>query len=91
MAVEIHTVELKLVWVGPNGILEKDDPNTKLNSFIKGSISQEHRVVPKLAGAGASANSANYPTIAEYLDLEATDDFAFAYMDQNTIITQKIT
>jgi hypothetical protein len=92
MAVEIHTVDLKLVWIGPGDkILEKDDAGTKLNDFIKGDIRQEHRVVPKLSGAGSTPSSAGYPTIAAYLDLEAAIDFAFAYMDQNMIITQMIT
>ena len=92
MPVEIHTVEVKLIWVGPDGnVLEKNDPDTKLMNFIKGSVSQEHRVIPKLTGPGSTPSSANYPTVAEYLEAEAALDFAFAYMDQNMIITQMIT
>lgn len=92
MPVEIHTVEVGLVWIGLNNkILVKNNTDTKLSDFTKGDVRQEHRVFPNLTGAGSTANSDGYPTIAEYLEAEAGDDFAFAYMDQNTIITQRIT
>ena len=92
MPVSIHHVTVGLVWISSTGdVLVKNDPSTKLSHFTKGALRQEHRVFPNLTGAASSANSANYPTVREYLALEASDDHAFSYMDQTQIITQMIT
>lgn len=92
MPVSIHHVTIGLVWIDSTGnVLVKNDPGTKLSDFTKGALTQEHRVFPNLSGPGSTANSNGYPTVAAYLDLEAGDDFAFAYMDQTQIVTQMIT
>lgn len=92
MAVSIHHVTVGLVWIDSTGnVLVKNEPTTKLSDFTKGALRQEHRVFPNLTGAGATASSDGYPTVAQYLDLEAALDHAFAYMDQTQIITQMIT
>lgn len=92
MAVEIHYVNVGLFWVDANGnVIHKGANTTKLSDFTKLAVTQEHRVIPNLTGAGASNNSADYPTIKDYLALEAVDNFAFAYMDQTQLITQMVT
>lgn len=90
MAVEIHRVTVDLVDVDSSGTrIDKNAPSTKLKDRLV--YRTEHRVVPKLTGPSSSANSADYPTIDEYLAAEAGDDFQLAYMDQYQIVTQKIT
>jgi hypothetical protein len=92
MAVSIHHVTIGLVWIDSTGnVIVKNDTATKLSDFTKGAIRQEHRIFPNLTGPGSTANSDGYPTIAAYLDLEAGDDHAFAYMDQTQVVTQMIT
>ena len=87
MAVEIHYVNVRLVWVNALGnVVDKNDPATRLND-IRLAVTQEHRI---MLNANV-ANSAGDPTVEAYLALEASNDFAFAYMDQTQLITQKIT
>ncbi len=91
MAVEVHHVNVALFWVDNVGnVIDKNDPNTKLDDIRRAS-SQEHRVMTNTAGAAATANSAGHPTVATYLEAEASDDFSLAYMDQYQIVTHKIT
>lgn len=91
MAVSIHYANVGLVWIDPNGnVIDKNDPSTKLSTFEQACLKQEHRVFPNLTGPGSTVNSQGYPTVAKYLELEAADGFAFAYMDQTQIITQMI-
>jgi hypothetical protein len=91
MAVEIHYVNVGLFHVSSEGgpVLLKNDPDVTLKQMAVSS--QEHRVIPRTTGPCSTTNSAGYPTIPQYLALEAGDDFALAYMDQFTIITQMIT
>ena len=96
MPVAIHYVNVGLFWVDKmNNVVEKNDPTVRLSKFttrdINRAITQEHRVIPNLTGAGSTASSADHPTISAYLDAEAALGFAFAYMDQTQLITQMIT
>ena len=92
MAVSIHHVIVGLVWIDSTGsVIVKNEVTTKLSDFTKGALRQEHRILPNLSGPGSTPSSTNYPTVAQYLDLEASLDHAFAYMDQTQIITQMIT
>jgi hypothetical protein len=76
-------------------VVDKNDPTVRLDKFttrdVNRAITQEHRVIPNLTGAGSTASSADHPTIAAYLDAEAALGFAFAYMDQTQLVTQMIT
>jgi hypothetical protein len=91
MAVSIHYVNVGLFWVnGVGNVVLKNDPATKLDD-IKNAVAQEHRVIPNLTGNAATPSSADYPSIEDYLALEAAADHAFSYMDQTQIITQMIT
>jgi hypothetical protein len=90
MAVSIHYVNVGLVKVDASGnVISKDDPSTTIRDVMNSST--EHRVIPRTTGPASSANSAGYPTVAQYLALEAAADHALAYMDQSTIVTQQIT
>lgn len=90
MAVEIHRVNTGLFSIdGLGNYVDKNDPNTTLSAVM--SSSTEHRVIPNVTGPASSVNSADYPDINTYLQLEADDDFALAYIDQHEIVTQRIT
>lgn len=90
MAVSIHYVNVGLVHVDALGnVVSKDSTTTTLKDMM--TANTEHRVIPRTTGAASSPNSAGYPTVAEYLALEAAADHALAYMDQYTIVTQQIT
>lgn len=91
MAVAIHYVNIGLFWVDATGAVILKDVNGASADDIRRAVAQEHRVIPNLSGSGSTANSADYPKIADYLDSEASDDFAFAYMDQTQLVTQMIT
>jgi hypothetical protein len=91
MAVSIRVANIKLTHVNALGnAVDKDAVGTTLET-IRVSASQEHRVIPNGTGAAESPNSGGFPTVPAYLDAEAADDHALAYMDQYTIITQMIT
>lgn len=89
--VEIHYVNIGLFHVASEGgpVLLKNDPSVTMKQMAVAS--QEHRVIPRTTGPSSSTNSTGYPTIPAYLAAEAGDNFALAYMDQFTIVTQMIT
>lgn len=78
----MHYVNIGLVTVGLNGTpVDKNDPSTTFNDVL--SSSTEPRVLPD----PNIPNSAGYPTIKQYLEDEAGDDYVLKYMDQYIIIT----
>lgn len=89
--VEIHYVNVGLFWVDSMGnVIDKNHPSTKLETLRLVST-QEHRILANTSGPCSTINSANFPSIPAYLQAEADDGFAVAYVDQYTVITQKIT
>jgi len=89
--VEIHYVNVGLFHVSTPGgpVLLKNDTSVTMKQMAVSS--QEHRVIPRVIGPSSTPSSADHPTVPAYLALEAALDFALAYMDQFTIVTQKIT
>lgn len=78
---EAHVVRIGLVHVGPQGTIMEEGQaiNAKLD------FSTEHRVFPK----SGVPNSTNYPTIEDYIEAEAVDDFILRHLSQNLIVTIK--
>ena len=90
MAVSIRVARLALVQVKPDGtVFRKNDKSTKNRDLL--NFSTEERVLDNTLGFSAAPNSTGHPTLEEYLEREAADDHAIAYIDQNKIITQEIT
>ena len=85
MAINIHVVSIGYFKVDSVGnVIDKDDPNITIQQHLNSS--HENRVVPD----DLVPNSTAYPTIKEFLEAEASDDFKLQYMDQNKIITYQI-
>lgn len=88
MAVEIRVARLGLVQVKPDGtVIRKSDATLK--DMLR--FETQERILDNTTGDSAAPNSGNFPTIEEYLELEAANEFTLAYLDQNKIITQKVT
>ena len=90
-SVETHYVNIGLFHVDSAGnVLSKDDPSTTLRQMA--TSSQEHRIIPRLTGPASTPNSAGFPDVPTYLAAEAATGagFAVAYMDQYTIVTQRL-
>jgi len=85
MAIGIHIVVVNFVAVDSLGnFLDKNAETT--NPATIGQMtdfSNEHRVMAD----AAIPNSANYPSVTNYLEAEAADNYVLHYMDQNRIIT----
>lgn len=76
----IHIVRVGFFRVDADG--NKIDVNaTSIKTVM--TTSSEHRVFAD----SAIPNSANNPTVKDYLEAEADDDFVLHYMDQNIIVT----
>jgi len=84
MAVEIHTAYVGLVQVAPDGTII--DKNQATIAQMQ-TASSGFRVLED----ATLANTANNPTIRDYLNLEAANDFQLVHLDQTFIITQKVT
>ncbi|MDP1712577.1 MAG: hypothetical protein Q8K86_08980 [Candidatus Nanopelagicaceae bacterium] len=80
---QIHVGYLQIVNVDPAGNIVRKDSST-IAQVMTSSLSI--RVIPDLT----IPNSAGHPTVKTYLEMEAADDFLFAHIDQNMIITQKL-
>lgn len=78
MAVDIHTRTLIMVPVvdATGEVLDKN----------RATIAQMQR-----ATSQQRVDDTSYPTVEEYLNLEAAAGYQFAHLDQTYIITQKIT
>jgi len=86
MAIEIHIVNTGAIKKNAVGdVVDKNHPTNSIKSVI---TAQEFvGVLPN----SDVPNSANSPTIEEYLKLEAADDFVIQHLDNTTIITYKRT
>jgi hypothetical protein len=84
LAIEVHFVGIELVRVDQNGQIYHTSTSQK---SIKDSLNftTEHRITPDLD----IPNSANYPTIKEYLNLEGAQDFEPVQIGQSFIITMR--
>lgn len=82
MAIHIVTVGVFLIDATGN-VIDKRKKTTTLQTAINGT-SSEHRIIPD----ADIANSADYPTIKSYLELEEADGFLLQHMDQTYIVTR---
>ena len=89
----IHVAQIVLVHVDSitGEVFVKD--SSQMNKFTspksptvtaRREYSTEHRILPD----ATIPNSADYPTIPEYLTLENTGGYQFVHMDQTYVITQ---
>ena len=85
MAVNVHIAHVGFYKVSSDtgAVLTKDDPTETIKQHLR--FSQQHRVIAD----STIPNTANYPTVDAYIELEAASDFVVQYMDQYTIITYK--
>ena len=82
MAIQVHIARVAVLSVDHLGnVIKKDDPNVTLKQHLHTHM--DHRV---LADA-AIVNSANNPSMKDYIEAEAADDYVVHHMDQTTIIT----
>lgn len=81
MALQVHVVYVKPQPV-VNGIVINKDRAT-IGEICVSSL--EMRVVED----PSISNSSNSPTIKQYLELEAQDDFKLTHMDNDIIVTYK--
>jgi len=95
--VEIHYANIALLWVDAVGnVIEKSDPSTRLET-MRAATDQRHLILEnssaksEVGGFAATDSSIGFPSVPEYLEREAALGFAIAYMDQFTVVTQKIT
>lgn len=78
MAVHVATISLEKI----NSAGTRMDPTVSISERIS-NYTLEHRVVPDLD----IPNTAEWPTIKEYLEDEDTDGFTLRHLDQTFIIT----
>lgn len=82
MAVLSHFVNIVPVHVTPDGdIIDKDTATMAM--LLR--TTREMRVQP----ATGNVSSQNYPTIEEYIQLEADDDYRLIEVNQSFIVTQR--
>jgi|CXWL01.1.fsa_nt_gi hypothetical protein len=83
MAIGIHVVRVGIFPVDSTGtVRSKNDPTVTIKQQLQ--TSSDHRVIPDVVSI---PNSANYPTVKTYLELEAVNNYVLQYMDQNMIVT----
>jgi len=85
MAIGIHVARVNFVAVDLAGqFLDKNaETSTPATIGEMTNFSNEHRIMLN----PAIPNSANYPRVSAYLELEADDNYVLHYMDQNTVVT----
>ena len=82
MAIGVHFVRLGLFTVDINGArIDKSGLGASINTMK--STSMEFLVIPD----SSIPNSSGYPTMKEYIQLEAADDYVVNHIDQSIIIT----
>lgn len=64
-----------------NNRIDKNDPTVQINVYKNTHL--EHLIIPD----SQIPNSAGYPTIKEYLELEATSGYELRHLDQSFVIT----
>jgi hypothetical protein len=86
MAVQVHFVGIGLVRVAPDGTVYNAS-NSKRTIKEMLHFTDEHRVLVD----SSIPNTAGNPTIQNYLNLEATNDFEPVQITQSFILTKKVT
>lgn len=82
MAIGVHVARVGIFSVDATGnILRKDDADVTIKQQL--SSSMEHLVIED----AAIPNSTGNPTVAEYIKLEAADDYVLTHIDQTMILT----
>lgn len=83
MAVGIHVVRVNFLPISRvTGLpVDKGDVATTIKDVLK--TEHRHVVLPD----STVPNSLNYPTVDQYLKLEALTDYVVHHMDQNMIVT----
>jgi len=83
MGIGIHVARVGLFTVDRlTGLrIDKESGSTTINQLK--NINHDHLVIPDTD----ISNSANYPTVKAYLELEANDDYVIGHIDQYMIIT----
>lgn len=82
----IHVARLGVFTTNQNGVrIDKNDPGTKLSDML--NTKMEMLIIPD----SSIPNSANYPTIKTYLELEDADNFQLSHLDQSFVITYERT
>lgn len=78
----VHVARLGVFTTNYNGVrIDKNDPNTKIGDMLNTKL--EMLVIPD----SSIPNTANYPSIKTYLELEDGDNFELRHLDQSFIIT----
>jgi hypothetical protein len=82
MAINVHVARVAALNVDNTGnVVKKDDPNVSLRQQLQTRL--DHRVLEDAAIANSSGN----PSVKDYIEAEAADDYVVHHMDQTTIIT----
>lgn len=86
MAIGIHVARVGLFTVDANNVrIDKNASSTTINQLK--NTHHEFLIIPD----AAIPNSAGYPTIKEFLELEAANNYVLRHLDQNTVITYETT
>jgi hypothetical protein len=84
--VQTHFATIGLVRIAPNGTLYNASDTKK--SFKEALMFEtDHRILPD----ASIPNSAGYPNIQQYLNLEATSGFQPVQVAQYFVVTVKLT
>jgi len=87
---QIHVAKLALIRQTPSGRLYFPTSNKGIDGNpITTNDTLKYSEDFRLTADPTIPNTANYPFIKDYLELEATAGFSLAHMDQTFIITQK--
>lgn len=82
MAFQVHVARVAVLNVDMAGnVVKKDDPSVSLKQQLQTQI--DHRVLED----SAIANTTGNPSVKDYLEAEAGDDYVLQHIDQTTIIT----
>lgn len=83
MAIGVHIVRVAFLSINSaTGLPMKNDDTTVTLKARMDSVSR-HVIIPD----DAVPNSASYPTVDNYLKLEAASNYILQHMDQNMIVT----
>lgn len=82
MAIGIHVARITVGQRDAQGnYINKNAATTKLKDVLDGTM--HHLILPD----ATNPNTANYPTIDEYLTLEAAANYKLQHLDQTFVIT----
>lgn len=81
----VHVVSVAPFTVdAENNRIDKNDPTVQINVLKNTRI--EHLIIPD----SQIPNSSGYPTIKEYLELEAVSGYELRHLDQSFVITYEV-